>query len=39
MSRDGGNGGGGLVEWVVTKVSKVSNYFLIHYLLPLLWSP
>ena len=24
----------GLVGWVVTKVSKGSNYFLIHYLLP-----
>lgn len=36
MSREGGrgNGGGGLVGWVVTKVSKGSNYFLIHYLLP-----
>ena len=29
----------GLVGWVVTKVSIGSNHFLIHYLLPLPWSP
>ena len=31
-------GGGGLAGWMVTKVSIDSNYFLIYYLLPLLWS-